>query len=160
VRHAIAEQRDSAQWPDDAKRPLSEDGIRRFRRAAGGLRRLVPDVDAVLSSGYVRAWKTAELLHEVAGWPAPEELATLEAPRPPAEAATALRARTETSIALVGHEPQLSLLASLLLTGSQDELHIELKKGGVIAIAFGERIETGAASLLWSVTPKTLRALD
>jgi phosphohistidine phosphatase len=118
----------------------------------------VPEVDAVFSSGYVRAWQTAELLHEVADWPAPRELPELEAPRPPAEAAHALSDRTETSIALVGHEPQLSMLASLLLTGSEDDLHIELKKGGVIAIAFGGRIEPGAGSLLWSVTPKLLRA--
>jgi phosphohistidine phosphatase SixA len=50
--------------PDDAKRPLTEGGIRKFEAAAEGLLRLVPVVDVVLSSGYARAWETAELLHK------------------------------------------------------------------------------------------------
>src|SRR5205085_3862257 len=81
VRHAFAGHADAARWPDDAKRPLTADGVRRFRPAAEGLRRLAPDVDVVLSSGYTRAWQTAELLHEVTGWPVPEACAALEAER-------------------------------------------------------------------------------
>jgi phosphohistidine phosphatase len=160
VRHAIAAARDAARWPDDAKRPLTEDGMARFRRAAAGLGRIVPEVDVVLSSGYTRAWQTAELLHEVAGWPAPEELTELEPTRPAADAARVLRGRREDSIALVGHEPHLSQLASLLLTGSDRTLRIELKKGGVISIVFAGTPDTGAGSLAWSVTPKILRNID
>jgi phosphohistidine phosphatase len=103
VRHAIAAKRDAEQWPDDSKRPLTEEGSARFRRAAAGLRRLVPQVDAVLCSEYTRAWQTAELLHDVTGWPAPEKLTELEATEPAADVAGALRRRTEVSIALVAH---------------------------------------------------------
>jgi phosphohistidine phosphatase len=155
VRHAFADHADPARWPDDTKRPLTAEGRERFRRAARGLEVLVPTVEAVLSSGWTRAWQTAELLHEVAGWPAPEELPELEGARRPAAAAEALRGRSEGSIALVGHEPHLSSLASLLLTGSESGLEITLKKGGVIALELD-----GAASLLWSATPKMLRRIE
>jgi phosphohistidine phosphatase len=159
VRHAFADHADPARWPDDSKRPLTKDGIRRFEAAARGLRRLVPDVDAVLSSGYARAWETAEILHDAAGWPKPEECAALEAVRPAASALNVLRDRGEESVALVGHEPYLSRLASLLCAGDEDELQLDLKKGGVVTLDVGA-IEPRGAYLRWAVAPKILRALD
>ena len=42
VRHAIAAERGD-DWPDDTKRPLTEQGISRFKEAVGGLKAL--DVD-------------------------------------------------------------------------------------------------------------------
>ena len=69
VRHAVAEARDAEQWPDDGLRPLTADGEAKFRKAARGLHRLAPTVDAVVASPFTRAWRTAELLQEEAGWP-------------------------------------------------------------------------------------------
>jgi len=40
VRHAFAAHADPARWPDDAVRPLTEEGIDRFRAAARGLGRM------------------------------------------------------------------------------------------------------------------------
>ena len=71
VRHAIAEPRDPARWPDDALRPLSPEGVELFRLAARGLQRIGVEVEAVLASSYARAWRTAEILSEEAGWPPP-----------------------------------------------------------------------------------------
>ena len=67
VRHAIAEPRDDERWPDDRDRPLNELGEERMRRAAKGLARIVPEVTIVFSSPLVRAWRTAEILHEMIG---------------------------------------------------------------------------------------------
>ena len=50
VRHAVAHKRDGDLWPNDSKRPLTPEGEERFRRAAGGILRLVPEVGLVLSS--------------------------------------------------------------------------------------------------------------
>ena len=160
VRHAFAAHADPSRWPDDAERPLTEDGITRFRVAARGLRRLVPAVDSMLSSGYARAWQTAKLLHEVAGWPEPEECPALEAARPATSALDVLQAATARSIAFVGHEPYLSRLASLLCTGSEDGLELELKKGAVALLSFVGRVEPARACLRWTVSPKILRKLD
>jgi phosphohistidine phosphatase len=160
VRHAYAGKADAARWPDDSARPLTEDGIRKFRAAAAGLRRLVPEVEVVLSSGFARAWSTAELLHEVAGWPEPLDCPPLEAGKPAAGALDVLRELDEASVALSGHEPHLSTLTSLLCAGSEHGLRFELKKGGVAAVEVDGEVAPGSGRLLWAVTPKILRALD
>jgi phosphohistidine phosphatase len=161
VRHAIAEDRDSVRWPDDARRPLTAAGTARFERAARGLGRLVGDVDVVLSSPYVRAWETAEILEREAACPTPEPCPALEATCGPVDALAALAGLAGTgSAALVGHEPQLSLLASLLLTGNGDGAALELKKGGVVLLGCGAPPAPGHAVLRWSASPKLLRGLD
>jgi len=161
VRHAIAEERDAERWPDDSRRPLTADGRDRFRRAARGLRLVVPTVDRVLSSPYVRAWDTAELLREEAGWPAPEAAAALEAGSEPHQALELVREHAAgRSLALVGHEPHLSTVASLLLAGVEDAVQIELKKGGVIALSAPDRVEPGSARVSWIAPPRILRGLS
>ena len=161
VRHAIAEDRDAARWPNDAERPLTSDGTERFRHAAAGLRRVVAGVDVVLSSPYVRAWQTAEILHEVADWPGPEKCKPLEATRAPSAAIDVLKGLDPTATAaLVGHEPFLSSLTSLLLAGDEDAVTLELKKGGIVLLELPAECEPGSALLRWHVTPKLLRRLD
>jgi len=150
VRHAVAEERDATRWPDDAERPLTPEGEERFRRAARGLRTIVRHVDLLLSSPYVRAWRTAEILYEEAGWPAPKQSELLEAWRAAADGLELLAADVA-SVALVGHEPYLSGLVSLLLTGDDSRVRTDLKKGGVV------HVEDGV--LRWYATPKLLRGL-
>jgi phosphohistidine phosphatase len=159
IRHAIAEERDPARWPDDSRRPLSPEGEARFRSAARGLRRLVPEVDVVFASRYVRAWHTAEILHEEAGWPAPEPAPVLE-PSFPHAAVELLQGRADRSIALVGHEPHLSELTSLLVSGDEHALGLELKKGATVLLELAVRPAAGTATLRWIATPKILRMLD
>jgi phosphohistidine phosphatase len=159
VRHAIAETRASTPWPDDAERPLTPEGEARFRKAARGLRRVAPQVDIVLASPYVRAWQTAEILEREAGWPAPERARELEATQAPADAVELLRRHASNSVALVGHEPCLSCLASLLLAGDEHAVAIEVKKGAVVLLTLNPEVRPGSALLRWSATPKILRAL-
>jgi len=97
VRHAIAFNPDDSQWPDDSQRPLTPDGEKRFKQAARGLGRLVRSVDVVLSSPFVRAWRTAELLEKDAGWPKPTRCEALEAGRTPAEVLQALQPFTSSA---------------------------------------------------------------
>ena len=144
MRHGPAGHYDPSRWPDDADRPLSDVG--KTKAAATGLVRVVPAVDAVLASSLARAWQTAELLHE-AGWPEPERLRELEVGVPAIAMVGLLHRRPEQTLALVGHEPQLSQLASLLCGGGR----FELKKGGAIAIEDG--------TLRWALTPRVLRFL-
>src|SRR3954467_5237920 len=60
LRHGIAEER-GEKWPDDTKRPLTEDGMARFRKAARALARVGVEVDVVLTSPLVRTRQTAEI---------------------------------------------------------------------------------------------------
>jgi phosphohistidine phosphatase len=161
VRHAEAGTADPAQWPDDRERPLTPAGEKRFRRAARGLGELVPTVDVVLSSGFVRAWRTAELLQKEAGWPRPVACEALESGRTPAEVLQALQAyATHGAVALVGHEPNLHELASYLMTAETGHAQIEMKKGGVALLELGDGMRPGAALLRWLLTPKVLRSIS
>jgi phosphohistidine phosphatase len=155
VRHAVAFERDSERWPDDCERPLTARGERAFRRAARGLGRVTEPVAKVLSSPCVRAWRTAELLAEDAGWPKPEPLDAL---RPEGDVASAIAAlaasRGAERLAIVGHDPLLSDLCGAL-AGSAS---VELKKGAVARLTV-RRWRSGGATLRWLLPPKVLRAL-
>lgn len=161
VRHAIAYEHDSERWPDDAQRPLTAQGKKRFRRAARGLATLVKQVDTMLTSPFVRARETADLLHEDTGWPAPVECVELTSEQP-TQAIISLLGQAypdAKSVALVGHEPHLHELASHLLAGDPSAIQLEMKKGGVACLRFAEDVQPGAATLRWLATPGLLRKL-
>jgi phosphohistidine phosphatase len=161
VRHAIAFDADPAQWPDDSLRPLTPEGEKRFRRAARGLREIAASVDVVLSSPWIRAWRTAELLEKEAKWPTPFVCEALESGRAPAEVLQALQPfASSDSVALVGHEPSLHELASYLLTADTNHVQLEFRKGAVAALQVDVGMRPGAARLLWLAPPRILRALD
>ncbi len=160
VRHAPAFDHDPVAWPDDALRPLTPTGQKRFRKTARGVKRLVGAVDVVLSSPFVRAWQTAEILTEAARWPAATQCGALEVGGDPDEVVQALIERSGVSaIALVGHEPGLHELAAYLICGHRDTTLFELKKGGVACVSLATEPQPGTAVLRWLVTPKQLRAV-
>ncbi|MGE0057607.1 MAG: histidine phosphatase family protein [Dehalococcoidia bacterium] len=155
VRHGIAGERDPERWPDDSLRPLTKKGIRRFERAASGLVSLVPDVDAVLSSPYKRAWQTASILED-AGWPSPLRFDALVRGEP-GSLIGALQPYSELdAIALVGHEPHISRFAASLLGRAPWD---ELKKGGVVKLSLPHLSLSGGATLVWYLPPRVLRRL-
>ncbi|HYZ05828.1 MAG TPA: phosphohistidine phosphatase SixA [Rubrobacter sp.] len=160
VRHAVAHERDSERWPDDNRRPLTPEGEEEFVGAARGLAHVVSEVKVLLSSPYERAWRTAEILAEQTGWPAPEKLPALEPDVPPEKVVIALETYAEKqSIALVGHRPGLHELAVYLLTGDAGGADMKIKKGGVACVEFDDAPKAGAGKLRWLFTPKVLRNL-
>jgi phosphohistidine phosphatase len=160
VRHAVAAQRDPEQWPDDRDRPLTPKGEQRFRKAAKGLGKLASPVDLVFSSPLERAWRTAVILREEIGWPDPAAWSQLEPDRSPQQVVLALTPHASVgSVALVGHEPGLSDLASYLLVGSGKGADIQMKKGGVALLSLDGAPHAGSALLEWLLTPRVLRSL-
>ena len=162
MRHAVAHKRDENRWPDDAKRPLTPEGEERFRHAARGIVRFVPQVGLVLSSPFVRAWRTAEIMKQ-AGWPAPARCEELEPDYPPHKVLGILARHEDLdSVAIVGHRPGLHELISYLLTGDMIGegcgARVQIKKGSVARLSFDGLPEPGAGSLEWVLTPKALRA--
>lgn len=157
VRHAIAEERDSQQWPDDRGRPLTRQGARKFRSVARILGKAWDTPELVLSSPLTRAWQTAQILEKVCGWPTPEEFPSLEPEREPAEIIAALKKRAEVAhVVLVGHEPSMSELISHLLSGSDERISLEMKKGGAALVRFDAAVRAGGATLLWLLPPGVL----
>jgi phosphohistidine phosphatase len=159
VRHAIAEERDFERWPDDADRPLTIRGVKRFRRAARGLASVAPAVDVTLSSPYLRAWQTATLLAEEPGWPSPTVAPSLIPGSLPMQAVASLIAyRGAEAVAMVGHEPDLHRLASHLLTSDEGRVLLQFHKGAVALLQL-PIVEAGQATLEWLMSPRSLRAL-
>src|SRR5262245_21618040 len=118
IRHGIA-----ADSTPDSERPLTRKGRRRMKQAADGLRALVPDLDAVATSGLVRARQTAEIVAR--RWSIEPELVELLQPEASLERLVEWLNHSEHDLlAVVGHEPGLSTLVKRL-TGGQ----VTLKKG-------------------------------
>lgn len=161
VRHGVAALR-GPDYPDDADRPLTEEGVDRFRRAVAGLRATGVQLDLVLTSPYVRARDTAELLG--AGLRPKPKVVVVEALAPgqrPAEVVAAVAhhsaaGRGASRLALVGHEPDLGVLAGRLL-GAKGRF--EFKKGGVCRIDVDRAMPAGPGTLRWFLTPRVLRGL-
>jgi phosphohistidine phosphatase len=157
VRHAIAGER-GPEYPDDAQRPVTKKGAARMRQGVRGLRSLAPGIELVLTSPLVRARDTAGLL--AAGLAPEPDVLVLDALAPgcaPADVVRGLTRRPERgTVALVGHEPDLGLLAAWLL-GAREPL--VFKKGGIARIDFDGNPGEAAGRLIWLATPRMLRGL-
>jgi phosphohistidine phosphatase len=159
IRHAPAFQRDRKRWPDDRERPLTPEGMKKFRQAAPGLESLVGTIECVLTSPLVRARQTAEILTSITGWPKALEAPELAPGRTPAQALALIRSQSVECLALVGHEPNLTDLLAVCIAGPGARVGCELKKGGVIALSFTATARAGQGQLNWLATPRTLRAI-
>ena len=160
LRHAIADERDPGRYPDDSLRPLTDHGRERFRRAARGLATLVDPPQRMLASPYARTWETATILADEAGWPDPEPCEPLAAHHG-AETALAMAVGLGDAgrIALVGHEPTMTLLARLLLA-EPDRAGVDwFRKGAAALIACDGAAAPGTGRLVWMHQPRALRAL-
>ena len=157
IRHAVAEERGDA-WPDDAKRPLSEDGMQRMRKASKAVARLGVSIDVVLSSPLVRTRQTADIFAAAfSPHPAVVNVDALAPDGGPAGVIAELEKHAKKKrIALVGHEPGLGELAARLV-GLRHAL--EFKKGAICRIDFDALPPKGVGMLRWFLTPKILKSL-
>jgi phosphohistidine phosphatase len=160
IRHGPAGDRDAwtAQGRDDRLRPLTADGKKEMRQVAKGLATLVPEIELIATSSLVRATQTAEIVADQYG----SETVTLEPLAPggePDEIVSWLREQRSTgTIALVGHEPDLSALVSHLLARAPSSF-VTLKKSGACLLQLDQPPKPGRATLTWLLTPRVLRQL-
>ena len=157
IRHAIAAPRGD-EWPDDSKRPLTENGMSRMRKTARGLARLGISLDVVLTSPLVRTRQTAEI---VAGAMNPRpSIVNAESLAPTGTYAAVMgdleKHVRKARIALVGHEPSIGELAARLI-GSRHAF--VFKKGAVCRIDVDQLPPNGPGELRWFVPPGFLRTI-
>jgi len=155
VRHGIAAERGSA-YPDDTLRPLTDVGRVRMRVQARALAWLAPELAHVLTSPLVRTRQTAELVSAaLATQPPVVELAALRPDGTPEEVRATLGAYSAAaSVALVGHEPNLSVLAAALTRSS---VQLGFKKGAICRLDLDPLRPVRPGTLRWFATPKLLR---
>jgi phosphohistidine phosphatase len=154
VRHAIASDRDPSNWPDDRDRPLTDKGRKTQRRVSRLLERLDYVPSLVLTSPWLRAAQTAQILVDTLGLdqsPVPcDALAT--DPDAGRLAECVGEQASDSIVAMVGHSPWMEELAALLLGGSVSSLRIAYPKSGVMGIDL-ERLEPGAGELRFFLRP-------
>jgi phosphohistidine phosphatase len=160
IRHAHAGDRD--EWAragkEDFARPLSRKGRKDMRESASGLERLFPRPDALFTSPLLRAVETARIVGDAWGVE-PKEVPALAQDVAPRESLRWLSGRGEKTLAIVGHEPGLGILAGLLLCGEWRPF-LSLKKGQACLLKFSGRARAGTGMLLWSLTPKQLKRIS
>lgn len=155
IRHGIAAERGT--YTEDDQRPLVDKGIRKTEKVAQRLVELGLQFDGLLTSPLVRATQTAEILCRVG-------VATdyqVFQPLAPGGSLSAWLAWLTTwlsperqSVALVGHEPDLSQWAQLLVQGAADDRWV-LKKAGIIGInILAHTSPVGSSQLVWLAPPR------
>lgn len=159
LRHGKACER-SPQWRPDSTRPLTREGEEKTLDVARGLQNLDLSFDLILSSPYARALRTAEIVAEVFKSKKIFESANLT----PGADLNALigeineNHRGVNDLLLVGHEPFMSKMISMLLAGT-DSLSIELRKAGCCHLQTAKLAPEQCASLQWMATPRQLARL-
>jgi phosphohistidine phosphatase len=156
LRHGEAAEHSDTRYPTDDARPLTPKGIKRTRQLANGLRQMEIGFDVIFSSPLVRARQTAEIVarslklvkhlrltnHLAPDGAFVDIVAQIENVRPSSK-----------SVLLVGHEPFLSGLISLLCTGGP-LLGLTFKKGGLARLEVGTLKAGRCAMLEWLLTPR------
>ena len=139
IRHGIAA--DGSQYSRDEERPLTDEGQEKTRKVAKRLYDLNVRLDVILTSPLVRAQQTAEILKQGA---LSQQLEIFPPLAPGGEINTWVNWYEQwryngrkTSLALVGHQPDLGNWAETLLWGSAKDKFL-LKKAGVIGIKLPE----------------------
>jgi phosphohistidine phosphatase len=160
IRHGVAEEAASdGKGQDDALRELTKAGRQRMRKAAKGLKEIVPAIDLIASSPLIRASQTADIVASAFGAVRVVQIAGLSPRKPPAQLVEWLNAHPqEATVALVGHEPHLGTFLCWLLTGLQESF-VVLKKGGAAMIETNSPVTAGRGKLLWLLKPSQLRRL-
>jgi len=161
LRHAIAEPRTGLLPRGDSQRELTIEGAGKMRRVAQGMRAAKLSFEAVLSSPYVRARQTAEIVADEFVLTQKLELVAALAPDGSPEELIQLLNRDfsgRKSVLLVGHEPYLGRLISVLLTGGVN-LAVNMRKAALCHLSIEELRWDRCATLEFLLTPGLAKRL-
>ena len=161
LRHGLAVERGTRGFEDDSSRPLTAKGRRQMRKIAAAMKKIEADFDLILSSPVLRAKQTAEIVAN--GLKLQKRLKFSNALAPGGTAAVLMRQLEREKPApkrtlLVGHEPDLSHLVSLLVAGGP-QLQMDFKKGGLCKLEAGKLRAGKCATLAWLLTPKQMKLM-
>ncbi len=133
---------------EDTNRLLTEEGREAASKKAKNHKNKLKSLDFILTSPYPRARETAEIFATVLEKTACLEMESCLTPMhsPMSVLAMLLHHKSFEEMMLVGHEPLLTQVGSLLVTGRSD-CQFFLKKGGWMILEMDE-IKPEAATLL------------
>ena len=134
VRHGLAVDRLDPKCPNDFKRYLTPEGIKKTRGAMRGLKAMGVQPDAMLTSPYLRAVETAEIAADALGFPA-DKIHSTESLQPgaaPSELFKELAKLRADEVMCFGHAPHLDEVIAFAL-GCRAPI-TALKKAGVACL--------------------------
>lgn len=161
LRHAIAADRDASTFPNDRDRPLTPEGRARLLKVVRAMKAMKLRFSLILTSPYRRARQTAEIVadelklarclrscDELAADARPTDFVRWLAKRRP----------QPRDVLVVGHEPFLSELVSLLLAGAPP-LSFAFKKAGLCKLTVERLVPARCATLDWLLPPKLMASM-
>jgi len=134
-------------------RPLTAQGQRDVQKVASFLKSAGIGPLPIRHSGKTRAKQTAEIIASRLG---PEcQITESEnlAPNDPVQVLAAELYKTSGDLVIVGHLPFLGKLVSFLLTGSDAEILVAFRQGGVIGL---QRKEDQPWQVIWMIIPELI----
>ena len=161
LRHGIAVDHGTPGYASDDDRPLTPKGKRQMHKITGAMRAMKLRFDLILSNPLVRARQTAEIV--AADLKIKKRLNFADELKPGGDV-QALVKKINTwesqpeSVVLVGHEPCLSELISLLVTG-RTAANLQLKKAGLAKLETDDLRASQSATLAWLLTPAQMKLL-
>ena len=159
IRHGIAVDAGSSDYEDDLQRPLTSKGREKMKKIAQGLWELEVQLGLILSSPAMRTLETAKIIAHRLDVKKDKVIATkhLEATGYVDELIKEINENhgDVENIALVGHEPSLTGLISVLLCGDAN-MSLTLKKGGVCHLSVDTLQYGKCANLNWLLAPAQL----
>jgi phosphohistidine phosphatase len=162
LRHGIAVEPGTPGYEKDADRPLTQEGERKLWQVAEAMEALELSFDLILSSPYLRARQTAEIVAEALKARKRLELSDSLAPGGSTKKLVELLNRHQPppdNVLLVGHEPYLSGLISLLVAGDTTSA-VTMKKGGLCKLSTESLKHGRCAALEWLLTPKQMALMS
>jgi phosphohistidine phosphatase len=167
LRHGIAADLYEAGVMRDADRPLTREGRELMCEEARGMRRLGLKFDYIFTSPYRRTLETTQAVAEEFEL-ADKHLISLDSLAAGRPFEHALNRKADVFVEMgaydferalvVGHMPDVSEMASVLLAGGGG-VNVEFKKGALCAIKISELPPCAPGVLLWALTPKQLRLI-
>lgn len=150
LRHGLAGQHGDPKYKDDSLRPLTALGREKMHRAALGMQTLGLKFDAILSSPYLRARQTAQIVARTCKFKNKQIHLTQNLCSPPNIKKMLSEIHDcfpkSQNVLLVGHEPYLTQTISMLLKCDK-ALAIDFKKGGLCCLTLGQPQGPAALSL-------------
>lgn len=161
IRHSVAMEREEFQKKaklDDAFRPLTMKGRKRLEKMSGFMKkRWVRQLDMIITSPYTRARQSAQIISQIYDEQKIVQCAELVPQSPPQAFIKWMKSQNfkGNSFAIVGHEPNLSLLATYLLAGNEYAF-LEFKKAGLMCLEIDmvKSLGPSSAQLQWLIAPK------
>lgn len=148
---------DAAEFaPNDLNRPLSIKGEEQANIIGLAIQKLQHQPDCIISSPYARARQTAEIIQEHLHI---ERIQTSDFLVPGSDARQMiqhLNGQAFTSPLLVGHEPQLRGMVSVIISAST-MTDVLFGKGSLCCVSVPKPILSGKGTLLWLLTNEQMK---